>query len=405
VTTTATTVTTEHKPYVKWLILTLAGLTNAITVAVPGMAMSVLFAEISTDLNLSLTQVGIVWGIGSMTAIITSLLGGGISDKVGPRKMLIFGALGTGLFGAMRGFSNGFAFLIFATLIYSFFTPLITMNGLKASRLWFPPKLLGSSGGLLSMGMALGFFLSSRFSATLVSPAVGGWRNTLILFGIIGALMAVPWLLSPKDPPHEGEEETGPAEASTSLLASMKIIARNPNNWFIALGLLGLGGSIQAMLGYLPLYLRGAGWAAENADTALASFHLISMVMTLPLAFLSDRVKSKKRMVITMMSMMTLGIAALSFAEGSWVWAAVLFAGCVRDAFMSVILAMAINARGVTPQLGATAIGFAFMFSNIGNLIMPWIGNNIAESYPSTSFLFWAGCGLLSIMAFLFVKE
>jgi cyanate permease len=253
--------------------------------------------------------------------------------------------------------------------------------------------------------MALGFFLSSRFSATLVSPAVGGWRNTLFLYGLLALLLVIPWLFMPSAAGYEKNAVSAVNSEKVPLCASLKEVASHPNNWFIAFVLLGLGGSIQAALGYIPLYLRGAGWEAAQADSALASFHLVSMLCTLPLAFFSDRVRSKKRMVIVMMSMIILGIGALAFVKGPLVWAAVLLSGCVRDAFMSTYLAMAMNARGITPQLAATAIGFTFLFSNIGNVLMPAIGNNIAETHPAGAFVFWAGCGLLSLAGFLFVKE
>lgn len=404
-----TTTMTNHKPHTKWLVLALAGITNAVAMAVPSMAMSVLFAEISAELNLSLTQVGVVWGIGSVTGIIASLLSGSIIDRVGPRKTIIVMVVLAGIAGALRGLANSFGFLIFATMLLGLVAPLVSMSGLKASRVWFPPHQLGSSGGLLSVGMALGFFLSSRFSATVVSPAVGGWRNTLFLYGLLAIVLVIPWLLSPKEPTEVETEngETLPAETAKKapLFRSLKVVASNPNNWFIAFVLLGLGGSIQAALGYIPLYLRNAGWEAGQADTVLASFHLVSMTFALPLAFLSDRMKSKKRMVVVMMAMIIVGLASLAFVQGPLVWAAVLFAGCVRDGFMSVYLAMAINARGITPQLAATATGFVMIFSQLGNILMPAIGNNIAESYPSGAFLFWAGCGLLALVGFLFVKE
>jgi len=55
----------------KWYILTLVVLTNMFVVAMPAMGMSVLAKEISQDLSLNLVQVGVVWGVGSLPAILT----------------------------------------------------------------------------------------------------------------------------------------------------------------------------------------------------------------------------------------------------------------------------------------------------------------------------------------------
>ena len=64
----------------RWYILVVSVLTNTISVAIPSMALSVLFAEISADLHLNLVQVGLIWGIGALPAIFTSLIAGMISD-------------------------------------------------------------------------------------------------------------------------------------------------------------------------------------------------------------------------------------------------------------------------------------------------------------------------------------
>jgi hypothetical protein len=57
----------------KWLVLILGALTNAMVLAVPGMGLSVLFPEISADLKLNLVEAGVIWGVGSLSLIISSL--------------------------------------------------------------------------------------------------------------------------------------------------------------------------------------------------------------------------------------------------------------------------------------------------------------------------------------------
>ncbi|MBI4926464.1 MAG: MFS transporter, partial [Anaerolineae bacterium] len=146
----------RETPY-RWLVLALAAITNTLVVAAPSMAMPVLFAEISADLKLSLVQVGVIWGISSLPAILTGLLGGSIGDRFGPRKVILIGCLLSAVFGGLRGFSNNFATLLVGMFLLGMVSPLVVMNNLKMSGMWFTSRQLGLASGFLSMGMALGF--------------------------------------------------------------------------------------------------------------------------------------------------------------------------------------------------------------------------------------------------------
>jgi NNP family nitrate/nitrite transporter-like MFS transporter len=367
--------------------------------------MSVLFSEISADLGLSLVQIGIVWGIGSLPMIVSSLLAGGIIDRFGPRRVLQYGVIVIGLTGALRGFSNNFGFLVFTVILMGMFTPVVTMSGIKLSRLWFPPHQLGASGGILSMGMALGFFLSSMFSATLLSPWLGGWRNVFFFYGVLTAVLCIPWFLSPQSPIEPARRSVEDGGTHPGFFQSIAYIASKPNSWLFAVVAFALTGSVQAMLGYLPTYLKNSGWEAASADGALATFHLVSMLFVMPLAFLSDRFRSRKVITAAMMVMLIVGIGALGFVNGPWVWVAVIISGMVRDGFMAVYLAMVINAEGIGHEHVAIATGFNFIFSGLGNMLMPALGNNIAESNPGLAFAFWAACGVVGLIAILLVKE
>jgi len=71
------------------------------------MAMPVLFAEIAADLQLSLIQVGAIWGMVSFAGLFAGLAGGIIGDRFGTKLTLAVACLLIGLAGASRGLSNG----------------------------------------------------------------------------------------------------------------------------------------------------------------------------------------------------------------------------------------------------------------------------------------------------------
>lgn len=370
----------------KWYILGLVVLTNMLVVAMPMMGMSVLSKEISQDLGLSLAQVGVVWGVGALPGIITSLAGGAIGDKFGAKRVLVVSSLLAGLLGAARGLTTDFLSMTVATLLQGALIPFVAMNGIKTAGQWFPPRQLGLANGLISMGMALGFLLGALFSATTFSPLLGGWRNVLIGYGLLGALFSLPWYFARTLPPHHPTSGQG-----MSILAAARQVAGLKNVWLLGLTLFGVSGCIQGLLGYLPLYLRGLGWEAVHADGALSVFHTASMVFVLPIALWSDRLGSRKRLLLAATLMVILGTGLLSFASGPWVWLAVLMAGFARDGFMAIFMTMVIETEGVGPAYAGTALGVTMGLSGIGNFIAPPLGNSLAVLWPGAPFALWAG--------------
>lgn len=367
----------------KWYILTLVVLTNMFVVAMPAMGMSVLAKEISQDLGLNLVQVGIVWGVGSLPAILTSLLGGVIGDRFGPKRVLIISSLTAGLLGAARGLAADFTSMTVIVVLLGALIPFLAMNGIKMAGQWFPAYQLGLANGLLSMGMALGFLLGSMFSATTFSPLLGGWRNVMIAYGLIGATFSLPWFFARTLPGLR-------VEGGLSMREAVQRVVRLKNVWLLGFTLFGVGSCIQGILGYLPLYLRGIGWEAVRADGALSAFHTISMIFVLPIALWSDRLGSRKNLLLIATLLVAGGAGLLSFTSGGAIWLAVLMSGFVRDAFMAIFLTMVIETEGVGPRLAGTALGLTMAMSGLGNFLAPPIGNSLAVFWPGAPFAFWA---------------
>ena len=388
----------ENQTY-KWYILFLVVLTNMFIIAIPMMGMSVLAKEISDDLNLTLVQVGIIWGVSALPGIITSLLGGAIGDKIGPKRALVAGALLGGVLGAARGLAGGFLSLTIITLLMGVVLPVVLMNGIKVLGQWFPPQQLGLANGAQAMSMALGFMLGSLLSATTFSPWLGGWRNVLIAYGLIGAALSIPWLFTKTNAAHAADGD------SLSIGDAVQHVAGLRNVWLLGLGLFGISGAVQGTLGFLPLYLREAGWEPLQADGALSAFHTVSMIFVLPVALWSDRLKFRKPLLLTASVMIATGVGLLSFVGGVAVWAAVLLAGSVRDAFMAIFQTMVIESERVGPIYAGTAVGFTMALTSIGNLIAPPIGNSLAAWWPGAPFAFWAGSAVFGLVCLSLVKE
>jgi MFS family permease len=387
----------------RWYILALAALTGTLTVAIPTMCLPVLFEEMAEDLGLSLVQIGLIWGIGALPSIFTGLVGGAIGDRFGARRTLSVACLLAGLAGALRGLSNDLVTLAATVFLFGLLGPIIPMNVTKTCGAWFSRRQLGLATGVVSMGMALGFMVSSMISATLLSPWLGGWRNVLFFYGIIAMAISIPWYLS--RPALNDAGASGGQTSPRTLRRTLSHVVRIRNVWLLGFALLGIGGCIEGTLGYLPLYLRELGWPGAAADGALATFHAISMVFAIPIGLGSDRLDSRKRVLLAAALMVITGVGLLSIVDGMMVWVAVSMAGLVRDGFMAVFMTMVMETEGVGATYAGTAIGLMMVFSGLGRLFAPPLGNSLANVAPSLPFVFWVVLAAMGFWGLCLLKE
>ncbi len=228
---------------------------------------------------------------------------------------------------------------------------MIMMSLTKTCGDLFSRRQLGLANGVIAMGAALGFMVTSMISATLLSPWLGSWRNVLFFYGAIALVISIAWHLA-RSAPNDVEASGGEA-GIMSLRKTMARVARIRNVWLLGFVLLGIGGCVEGTLGYLPLYLRGLGWPDAAADGALSTFHAASMICVLPIALWSDRLGTRKSVLMAAALMIITGVGLLSVVGGLLVWGAVTIAGLVRDGFMAVFMTTVIETEGVEPRMRA----------------------------------------------------
>lgn len=384
----------------KWLILAISTLTFTFVVAVPQMSLPVLFDEISADLNLSLVQIGWIWGAGSVLGILVGLIGGPIGDRFGPRRTLAAACLIMGVAGATRGLSNGFTMLALTTLVTGFAQWSIPMNIHKACGIWFPNKQLGMANGVVSVGMALGFLLGALLAATVFSPLVGGWRNVLFGYGAVAILFGIFWWFSQDKAMVKGRQ----THQMLTFRETIMHVTRLRNVWILCIATAGVSGCVNGMLGFLPLYLRDLGWEPAIADSTLASFHAVSMLFAIPIALLSDRVGSRRGVLMVAALLIGSGTALLGFTSGVFISAAVLIAGISRDGFMAIAMTAIIEEQGIGARFAGSAVGLNMSVIGIAGVFAPPVGNWLAKFGAGLPFLFWASLVFLGSMGHLFTR-
>lgn len=388
----------------RWYVLALAALTHAFVVAMPTMCMPVLFEEISADLDLSLVQIGTVWGIAPLAGASVVLIGGLLGDRFGARRVLVAACFLAGLAGALRGLATGFPTLAATLFLFGLVTATIPPTVHKTCGVWFSGRHLALANGVALTGMAVGFTAGAMISATMLSPLLDGWRNVLFLYGAMSVLMSLLWLAT-RGEPGQAESSSASHAPAVPLREALSRVARISQVWLLGFVLVGQTGGAQGALGYLPLYLRDVGWTAASADGALAAFNATSMVGVLPVALLSDRLGSRKAVLLGASLMTATGVGLLSVAGGATVWVSVVVAGVVRDAYMAVIISTIIETEGVGAAYAGTAMGLVMTLSRLGASASPPIGNSLAHVDPGLPFAFWGALAAAGLFGLRFMKE
>ena len=384
-------------------MLALLAMTGTLVTAMPFSCMPVLFPEIADELGLNLVELGAIWGMGNLAGIFVSLIGGIIGDRFSSKWILTISCILVGVTGALRGFADSFLFLAITMFVNGIIRLIIPITITRTVGLWFRgTNNLGMAMGASAMGMGLGLSLGPLLSATFLSPWLGGWRNVLFLMGGLSAFIGILWLIFGREPPvDDSSEETEhvPIKETISKLIRIKGL------WFIGLTFMTRMGSMMGMTGYLALYLRDQGWEAAAADGTLAAFYAISTLLVVPITTLSDKIGSRKLILLLGIITNTISLGLLPLVDGWLVWALMLMSGIFMDGFMAINTTILLETEGIGTRYSGTALGMIFTIGHIGSVSSPPIGNSFESIHPGLPFTFWAVLSAIGLFTLSMVKE
>ena len=129
------------------------------------------------------------------------------------------------------------------------------------------------------------------------------------------------------------------------------------------------------------------------------------MTFAILIGLLSDRLGARKPVLLAGALMVTTGVGLLSVAQGALVWVAVGIAGMVRDGFMGVFMTTLIETEGIGTTYAGTAMGLVMVFSGVGSLVAPPLGNSLAAISLGLPFAFWASLAAAAVLFLGLFKE
>jgi cyanate permease len=394
--------TTESK--YRWYILILATVTYALIVGAERMCLPPLFPEIVADLNMTMTQMGTVWGMDPLAGVFVGLVSGLLIDRFGIKWTLAVTCLLAGITGAARGLSTGFTSMTATMFMFGLLVAMMPTLIPKVAAVWFASRNLALANGVLSLGMTGGAMIGTMLSATILSPLLGGWSNVLFFYGAPPVLLGILWWVTGREPAHSGTGAKKTSEVPFS--EALPQVIRLKGIWWIGFVFLGAYGAFMGLGGYLPTYLRDIGWAASDADSALTLIIGATAVTSIPMALLSDKLGSRKKVLVPALIVSSVTLGLIPLADGMAIWGLLVINGLVRGAMFPLFIAIQVEQKGVGARYAGTAVGLTSSLGMLGAFAAQPLGMNLIGIYGVDAPLyFWAGLSIFTLIGFFFVKE
>jgi MFS family permease len=377
----------------RWVIVAAGGLLGCVAIG-SMFSLPVLLRPIAGDTGWSVTGVSSAMTVGFLAMAFASMAWGGLSDRFGPRAVVLTGAIALAASLALAALATSLvAFqLIFGVMVggsaAAIFAPMMAcVTG------WFDAhRSLAVS--LVSAGMGMAPMTMSPLAAWLVSAH--DWRTTLEILALIAAALMIPAALLVRRPPSlmgggahaapRGEPQSGMSVAAA--LRSPQFIVLVMTNFFCCATHSG------------PIF-HTVSYAVSCGIPLMAAVSIYSVE---GLAGMGGRIAfgdrfGAKRVLVSGLLLQAFGALAYFFVRDLWAFYAA--ATAFGFIYAGVMPLFAILSRENFPlRMMGTVIGGTAMAGSLGMALGPLAGGLIYDAFASYGWLY-IGAWAIGLGAFL----
>ncbi len=382
-------------PY-RWVIVAAGGLLGCVAIGAM-FSLPVFLTPISQSTQWSVTGVSTAMTIGFLAMAFASMMWGSLSDRWGPRPVVLIGSVG--LAGALA-FASRATSLIEFQLVFG-----LAVGGATAAV--FAPMMACVTGwfdthrslavSLVSAGMGMAPMTMSPFAAWLVS--IYDWRTALLIISIVVAVIMIPASLLVRRPPAL-ERQAGPVAQEASDESGMTVWQAMKSPPFIILCLTNFFccATHSGPIFHTVSYAISCGIPMIAAVSIYSVEGLAGMGGRVAFGLLGDKFGAK-RILVTGLLLQAFGALAYFFVRDLGAFYAV--AAVFGFIYAGIMPLYAVLARENFPlRMMGTVIGGTTMAASLGMATGPIAGGLIFDSFASYGWLYIGAWGI-GIGAFL----
>jgi MFS family permease len=380
-------------PY-RWVIVAAGGLLGCMAIGAM-FSLPVLLTPIARDAGWSVTGVSGAMTIGFLALALASMAWGSLSDRFGPRAIVVAGSviLAASLALASRATSLPAFQLTFGLLVggatAAIFAPMMAcVTG------WFDTQR-SLAVSLVSAGMGMAPMTMSPLVAWLVSNH--DWRTTLQIVAAIVAVVMIPTALLVRRPPALAAPAPAAGEDSAPDMAVGQAI-RSPQFVILLLTNFFCCATHSGPIFHTVSYAVSCGVPMIAAVTIYSVEGLAGMGGRIVFGVLGDRFGAK-RVLATGLLLQAFGALAYFFVRELAAFYAV--AAAFGFIYAGVMPLYAVLARENFPlRMMGTVIGGTAMAGSLGMAIGPLAGGLIHDAFSDYRWLY-VGAWMMGVGAFL----
>ncbi|MDO8691197.1 MAG: MFS transporter, partial [Dehalococcoidia bacterium] len=348
------------------------------------------FARYSVPVILPYMRDGLGAGYGQMGMLVTanntgyvisSFIGGFLSARFGPRRVIAASLACAGVATFATGFAPSIEFAIAMQFLAGVTAggAVIPSIGLIAE--WFEPRKRGIATGVMVGGFPLGILLSSIFLPVILTGlGDGAWRYCWMILGVLVVLLAIVDFAIVRDRPVGPRPDGAPPGGPTVQAPPLRwgLLYKSRSVWMMCAINITIGLGMGIFTTFFVAYLVDQrGLSAPQAAQAWSLVGLTGLGSGLLWGFISDKLGRRFGLAACYYGYF-LALAILTFvplpAAG---FVAGALAGLTITGGMAVFAALLGDTVG--PRLAAAGFGLISFFFNIGQVISPTLAGTIID--------------------------
>lgn len=328
-------------------------------------------------LGLSTGEMGLLAGIGLAAYLFSSAPAGALTARLGTRRVVVAGLLGTAAGLAATGLANGFLVAALAQALVGASAPLAIVPILAIGGRWVAPSFRGRATGLVVAGGGFGLLLAGLLVPLLLAPGDdAAWRRAWwgLAASVLAATVVAAIIL--RDPPT-ALRPTGPDGEQPSAGSLGAAVYRRGAVWRLAL-VFGLYGVSYIVYGtFFTAHLQRHGVDTTTAGQIWSLAGLVAIGSGLLGGALADRLGPSAALLV-MFGLQGAGMALLALGTGpGWFVVSAVVYGASLWGFPAAISKACTELVG--PRLAPAALGLTATAFAVGQAGGPAVAGLLAD--------------------------